>query len=450
MDPMPMRGSMLVVSSGIATTSSASGSVAAWPRAAAVTVRTTKIVNTAASGLIERSLPDCLSQRRLLEQLDGATRVVGQGEHLVELDLRLHAIALDDPVAPGSAVEGPGVVERLPLVDAAGPAAFAPDEVFADQTLRLPEPGRDRVEVRPARGDVDVSRQLVADGGGDHGASQPVGFGGQASMERRPDLLTNPPGSRTIRARPRGGKPIAYVKGSKSAKVRRQLDHPVIDGDGHWLEPMPIFLDYLNQVGGPSLVEHFKSKDVERGWYAMTREERLDTRPFRPTWWGEPANTLDRATAMVPKLFYERLDDFGVDFCLLYTSLGLFHINNADEQIRRGVSRAVNLMNAEMFAPYRDRIAPAAVIPVYTPEEAIEEATYAVKDLGFKVIMISNHVKRRSFTAYVASSMASSGVYTGTTAAGAMRSLYGANISAFIRFTARETPRRICASALLM
>jgi len=34
-------------------------------------------------------------------------------------------------------------------------------------------------------------------------------------------------------------------------------------------------------------------------------------------------------------------------------------------------------MNAEMFAPYRHRIAPAAVVPVYTPEEAIEEATYA-------------------------------------------------------------------------
>jgi len=126
----------------------------------------------------------------------------------------------------------------------------------------------------------------------------------------------------------------------------------------------------------------------------MSREERMDKRPHRPTWWGEPTNTLDRATAMVPRLFYERLDDFGVDFCLLYTSLGLFDINNADEQIRRGVARAVNVMTAEMFAPYRDRIAPAAVVPVYTPKEAIDEATYAVERLGFKVIMISNHVKR--------------------------------------------------------
>jgi predicted TIM-barrel fold metal-dependent hydrolase len=187
---------------------------------------------------------------------------------------------------------------------------------------------------------------------------------------------------------------MAYMKDSKSAAVRKQLDHPVIDGDGHWLEPLPIFLDYLKKVGGPTLVERFKARDIERGWYQMTREERLDKRPHRPTWWGEPTNTLDRATAMVPKLFYERLDDFGIDFCLLYTSLGLFHIGNADEEHRRGVSRAVNMMNAEMFAPYKHRIAPAAVVPVYTPQEAIEEATYAVKELGFKVIMIANHVKR--------------------------------------------------------
>src|SRR5262245_5100790 len=187
---------------------------------------------------------------------------------------------------------------------------------------------------------------------------------------------------------------MAHVKDSPSAKVRRRLDHPVIDGDGHWLEPMPIFLDYLRQVGGPSLVEHFRAKDVERGWYAMTPEERMDKRPHRPTWWGEPASTLDRATAMVPRLFYERLDDFGIDFCVLYTSLGLFYVSNPDEQIRRAVSRAVNRMNADMFRPFADRITPAAVIPMHTPEEAIEEATYAVRELGLRVLMIANHVRR--------------------------------------------------------
>src|SRR5262250_1179742 len=187
---------------------------------------------------------------------------------------------------------------------------------------------------------------------------------------------------------------MAYSKHSKSTAVRAKLNHPVIDGDGHWLEPIPIFLEYLREVGGPSIVDKFVNKAKDTSWYEMTPVERMDRRPHRPTWWGEPANSLDRATAMVPRLFYERLDDFGIDFALVYTSLGLFYVSNPDEELRRAVARAVNRMNAEMFRPFADRMTPAAVVPVHTPQEAIEEATYAVRELGLKVVMIANHVRR--------------------------------------------------------
>jgi predicted TIM-barrel fold metal-dependent hydrolase len=187
---------------------------------------------------------------------------------------------------------------------------------------------------------------------------------------------------------------MAYSRDSKSAKVRAQIGHPVIDGDGHWLEPVPIFLDYLRDVAGASMVERFIKKATDVPWYGLGRAERMERRLIRPTWWGEPANTLDRATAMVPRLFYERLDDFGIDFAVVYTSLGLFYVSNPDAELRRAVSRAVNRMNAEMFAPFKHRMTPAAVVPVHTPEEAIEEATYAVRELGLKVLMIANHVRR--------------------------------------------------------
>jgi predicted TIM-barrel fold metal-dependent hydrolase len=187
---------------------------------------------------------------------------------------------------------------------------------------------------------------------------------------------------------------MAYSKDSKSAKVRAQLGHPVIDGDGHWLEPIPIFLDYLRDVGGASAVDKFMKKAKDTTWYDITAQERKERQLQRPTWWGEPANTIDRATAMIPRLFYERLDDFGIDFALVYTSLGLFYVSNPDEELRRSVSRAVNRMNAEMFAPFKHRMTPAAVVPVHTPQEAIEEATYAVQELGLKVLMIANHVRR--------------------------------------------------------
>jgi predicted TIM-barrel fold metal-dependent hydrolase len=187
---------------------------------------------------------------------------------------------------------------------------------------------------------------------------------------------------------------MAYSKDSRSAAVRARLDHPVIDGDGHWLEPIPIFLDFLRDEAGAATVDKFLNKAKDTSWYEMAPAERMERRPHRPTWWGEPASSLDRATAMVPRLFYERLDDFGIDFALVYTSLGLFYVSNPDEELRRGVARAVNRMNAEMFRPFAHRMTPAAVVPVHTPAEAIEEATYAVRELGLKVIMIANHVRR--------------------------------------------------------
>jgi hypothetical protein len=102
---------------------------------------------------------------------------------------------------------------------------------------------------------------------------------------------------------------MAYLKTSKSARVRARLDHPIVDGDGHWLEPIPIFLDYLRDLAGPSVVDQFVKKASDTTWYDLAPDERMRQRMHRPTWWGEPAHTLDRATAMVPRLFYERLDD---------------------------------------------------------------------------------------------------------------------------------------------
>ena len=46
----------------------------------------------------------------------------------------------------------------------------------------------------------------------------------------------------------------------------------------------------------------------------------------RPPWWSLPAaNTLDRATAHLPRLLDERLDDLGIDFAVLYPSRGAHH-----------------------------------------------------------------------------------------------------------------------------
>ena len=107
----------------------------------------------------------------LLEKLNPSARVVGHRKDLVEIDLWLHAVALDDALEPRPGVECLGVLDAIPLVHAARPAAFGPDEVLADQPGHLAEVGCDLVKVLAARGIVDLRRQFVSYNGGDHATS---------------------------------------------------------------------------------------------------------------------------------------------------------------------------------------------------------------------------------------------------------------------------------------
>lgn len=50
---------------------------------------------------------------------------------------------------------------------------------------------------------------------------------------------------------------MATTHVSRSAAIRARVNHPIIDSDGHTLEFEPAFLDYLRQVGGPTVVERY-------------------------------------------------------------------------------------------------------------------------------------------------------------------------------------------------
>ena len=180
---------------------------------------------------------------------------------------------------------------------------------------------------------------------------------------------------------------------SKSAQVRARLKHPVIDSDGHTVEFQPILRDYIRQIAGPDLAGRYRTDGA--GWYRMSWEQRQAERPFRPPWWALPTkNTLDRATATFPKLLHERLDQTGIDFAVLYPTAGLGAPHIRDDELRRVTCRAFNSFHADVFREYSDRLTPAAVIPMHTPQEAIDELEYAVKTLGLKVIMMAGHVRR--------------------------------------------------------
>ena len=65
-----------------------------------------------------------------------------------------------------------------------------------------------------------------------------------------------------------------------------------------------------------------------------------------------------------------------------------------DEELRRGSCRAMNTFHADIFREYADRMTPVAIIPMHTPQEAMEELEYAVKQLGMKAILMAGHVLR--------------------------------------------------------
>lgn len=185
-----------------------------------------------------------------------------------------------------------------------------------------------------------------------------------------------------------------------SAEVHAALDHPVIDSDGHMAEHLPTLAPYLEQEGldvadarCKRLVPPYGGTDVP--WHDQTPEQRRATRTPRGPWWSAPAKqTIDLATALFPPLLYERLDEIGIDFGVVYPSLGLVFLHAEDEQFRRGACRALNRCNAETFAPLADRLTPVAAIPMHTPDEAVAELDYAVGDLGFKAVLCAGYVQR--------------------------------------------------------
>ena len=65
-----------------------------------------------------------------------------------------------------------------------------------------------------------------------------------------------------------------------------------------------------------------------------------------------------------------------------------------DTRLRRAICRAYNVFAADQFRGLEDRVIPAAIIPMYTPEEAIEELEFASRQLGYKVMMVGGLMRR--------------------------------------------------------
>ena len=186
-----------------------------------------------------------------------------------------------------------------------------------------------------------------------------------------------------------------------AASIRAGLDHPVVDADGHLVESIPLVVERMRAVGGSAVADRFAASVPSFGSRSsrlLAAQEAHGARPpgvFVPPWWTVAADPLDRATAFLPGLLHERLDEIGLDFTVLYSSVGLACFAHPDDEIRRVSCRALNGYLAELCDGFGDRLTPAAVIPAHTPDEAIAELDHAVGELGLKAAVVNCCVVRQ-------------------------------------------------------
>jgi predicted TIM-barrel fold metal-dependent hydrolase len=187
-----------------------------------------------------------------------------------------------------------------------------------------------------------------------------------------------------------------FAPSPEVAAIKADLDHPVIDSDGHAIEYLPVVAEHVREAGGPSAVEGMQRfVSGARALWGLTPAQLRAGGMVRTSWWGLPtANTLDRATALLPALLAERLPEIGIDVAVLYPTFGLVVMGVDDDDLRRAMARGLNTYYAEHFRPHADRLLPVGIVPMHTPEEAIEELDFAVGTLGLQAFMFGGLVQR--------------------------------------------------------
>ncbi len=193
-----------------------------------------------------------------------------------------------------------------------------------------------------------------------------------------------------------GGPCMTAIDTASASSIRASLDHPIIDADGHIIEHLPALIAHLLDQGIDrgdlhlTLAAIFQPALDTRG---MSLEDCVRLRITKSVWWGLPSSALDLATVTAPRLYRKRLDEFGIDYSVVYPSVGIGYNNIRDDDVRVAACRAYNRYVAETFADVRDRIEPAAVIAMNTPAEGVQLLEDAVA-LGLKTAMIPSYIQR--------------------------------------------------------
>jgi predicted TIM-barrel fold metal-dependent hydrolase len=168
----------------------------------------------------------------------------------------------------------------------------------------------------------------------------------------------------------------------------------VVDADGHILEPLNLWLDYIDPAyrdRAPRLITNNHGRQqlqvdaallgsAERGLGAIgaigARDGHVIADGFE--------YSQGRPGGFDPHKRIPDMDMDGIDAAFLYPSIGLFVGGIQDPGLAGATCRAYNRWLADYCKPYPDRLFGVAMLPMQDVDQAIEEMTFARKELGFR------------------------------------------------------------------
>jgi predicted TIM-barrel fold metal-dependent hydrolase len=167
-----------------------------------------------------------------------------------------------------------------------------------------------------------------------------------------------------------------------------------VDADGHILEPLDLWQKYMDPAfrdRAPRIIKGNNGKEqlivdehrVGDGNLGIGRIGAVGARQGVVE-----ADTMaykdGKAGGFDPHARIPDMDADGIDAAFLYPSLGLFSGAIHDPELAAATCRAYNRWLADYCSPYPDRLFGVAMLPMQNVEMAIQEMTFARKELGMK------------------------------------------------------------------
>ncbi|HTB46426.1 MAG TPA: amidohydrolase family protein [Acetobacteraceae bacterium] len=171
----------------------------------------------------------------------------------------------------------------------------------------------------------------------------------------------------------------------------------VIDADGHILEPLTLWNDYMDPAfrdQAPKVVRDADGRQrlqigeqllgSKKGMGALGAVGARDGTVVDDTMEYEQG----RKGGFDPHARIPDMDMDGIDAAFLYPSIGLFAGAVQDPRVAAAMARAYNRWLADYCKPYPDRLFGVAMLPMQSADLAIEEMRYAREKLGFRGVFL--------------------------------------------------------------